>query len=88
MTTLFRIKRNKTGAWTYQSLIFFMALSSFSGCRAIKPYEKEHLLNPIMDDARVERLSAPYSKSVRRNERLANVGSAGSGSTSCPTCGG
>lgn len=88
MKALLKTKITKTGLWTYKSNIFLIALYAFSGCRAIKPYEKEYLLNPIMDDARVERLSAPYSRSVRRNERLANMGAAGGGSTSCPTCGG
>ena len=59
-----------------------------TGCRVIKPYEKEYLLHPIMDDARVERLSAPYGKSVRPNERLATAAGGGGASTSCPTCGG
>lgn len=58
-----------------------------SSCRAIRPYEKEYLVHPVMDDARVERVSAPYGKTRRSNERLAIAG-AGGGSTSCPTCGG
>jgi hypothetical protein len=58
-----------------------------SSCRAIKPYEKEYLVHPVMDDARVERVSAPYGKTKRANERLVIAG-AGGGSTSCPTCGG
>jgi hypothetical protein len=61
---------------------------SMASCRVIKPYEKEYLVHPIMDDARVERLSAPYGKSVRPNERLATAGAGGGSSTSCPTCGG
>lgn len=60
---------------------------AMSSCRAIKPYEKEYLVHPVMDDARVERVSAPYGKTKRANERLAIAG-AGGGSTSCPTCGG
>ena len=74
-------------SWRW-GVFLFIGLSALASCRAIKPYEKEFLLNPMMDDSRVERLSAPYSKSVRRNERLANAGGSGGGSTSCPTCGG
>ena len=70
------------------ALFLFLGLTFFAGCRAIKPYEKEYLVHPIMDDARVERLSAPYGKSVRPNERLAIAGAGGGSSTSCPTCGG
>ena len=71
-------------------LIFVAAgcLSCLAGCRSIKPYEKEYLLHPLMDDARVERLSAPYGKAVKPNERLATAGAGGGSSTSCPTCGG
>jgi hypothetical protein len=69
------------------SLVIFGVLANISSCRAIKPYEKEYLLNPVMDEARVERLSGPYGKSMRPNERLAS-GMGGSGSTACPTCGG
>lgn len=73
--------------------IFFMGvatftLAGFTSCRSIKPYEKEYLVHPIMDDASVERLSAPYGKTVRPNERLANAAGGSSSSTSCPTCGG
>ena len=58
----------------------------YSGCRAIKPYEKEYLLHPTMDDASVERLKGPFGQSKRSKERLSSLG--GQTSTSCPTCGG
>jgi hypothetical protein len=67
------------------SVLFVLSLAT--SCRTIKPYEKEYLLHPTMDDARVERLSAPYGKSIRPNERLASAAGGGS-SYSCPTCGG
>ena len=60
---------------------------NLSGCRSIRPYEKEYLLHPTMDDARVERLSGPYGKTTKPLERLASSSGGGS-STSCPTCGG
>ena len=65
----------------------FSLLTLATSCRTIKPYEKEYLLHPTMDDARVERLSAPYGKSIRPNERLASA-AGGASSYSCPTCGG
>jgi hypothetical protein len=71
----------------YLSFVAAFAVVATSSCRAIRPYEKEYLVHPVMDDARVERVSAPYGKTKRSNERLAIAG-AGGGSTSCPTCGG
>lgn len=59
----------------------------FSSCAVIKPYEKEYLLNPLMDDASVAKLEGGYVTKTRPNERLAAAGG-GSSSTSCPTCGG
>lgn len=58
-----------------------------SGCRTIRPFEKEYLLHPTMDDARVESLSGSYGKTMRPSERLAASGGGG-GSSACPTCGG
>jgi hypothetical protein len=69
------------------SISVFCVLASQSSCRTIKPYEKEYLLHPLMDDGAVAKLSAPYGQSIRPNERLASSGTAASG-TSCPTCGG
>lgn len=68
--------------------VFLIALSvlSLNGCRAIKPYEKEYLVHPTMDDASVERLKGPFGQSKRTKERLSASGA--QTSTSCPTCGG
>lgn len=66
--------------------IILGALVSLSSCAVIKPYEKEYLLSPLMDDASVSKLEGGYVSKTRPNERLAAGGS--SGSTSCPTCGG
>lgn len=68
--------------------MLLMVLALLSSCRAIKPYEKEYLVHPIMDEGRVARLSAPYGQSVRPKERLGLAGAASGASTSCPTCGG
>ncbi len=67
-------------------LTFTTALTSLLGCRSIKPYEKEYLVHPTMDDASVERLKGPYGQSRRTREKLSASGS--QSSTSCPTCGG
>jgi hypothetical protein len=79
----FRTLRGVCAALGIAILTLFFAV----GCRTIKPYEKEYLLHPTMDDARVDRLSAPYGKSIRPNERLA-VAAGGGSSYACPTCGG
>lgn len=73
-----------------QVCIIFAMLTGLvlaAGCRSIRPYEKEYLVHPTMDDSRVERLSGPYGKSIRPAERLGSLAGS-SGSTSCPTCGG
>ncbi len=69
-------------------LIVVMAsvVAATAGCRAIKPYEKEYLVHPLMDDASVERLKGPFGQSKRSKEKLSSLGS--QSSTSCPTCGG
>jgi hypothetical protein len=61
----------------------------FMGCRTIKPYEKEYLLHPLMDDVTTNRLDARMMNTAGLGvERL--TGTAGSNVTasSCPTCGG
>jgi hypothetical protein len=65
----------------------FLFVFLVTSCRTIKPYEKEYLLHPTMDDSRVGRVSAPYGQSIRPNERLA-VAAGGASSYACPTCGG
>ena len=59
------------------------------GCKTIKPYEKEYLLSPLMDDGPVARLAPKYAYSLLGDfEKLAAGSSGGAASTSCPTCGG
>lgn len=59
------------------------------GCQSVRPYEKEFLLHPLMDDAIVKRLDAPLMISQAQGlEKLGGgMGANGSG-TACPTCGG
>lgn len=70
------------------SVLLFTALAAVNifGCRSIKPYEKEYLVHPTMDDASVERLKGPFGQSKRSKEKLSASGA--QSSTSCPTCGG
>jgi hypothetical protein len=64
-----------------------MTLAAAS-CSAIRPYEKEFLLSPVMDEAEAGRLQPDFAKSnCNTYEKLAS-GAASSGGTSCPTCGG
>jgi hypothetical protein len=67
--------------------ILLLGILAMSACSVVKPYEKEYLLNPLMDDASVAKLQGNYVTKTRPNERLAAAGGS-SGSTSCPTCGG
>ena len=71
--------------FSYFLMSFFFL--SLAGCRAIRPYEKEYLVHPTMDDSRVEHLSGSYGQSMRPSERLSKASGGGS-SSSCPTCGG
>ncbi len=70
-------------AWILSTGILLL----FTSCTTIKPYEKEYLLHPLMDDQASSRLEGSYTTRTRPRERLAAVG-VSSGSTSCPTCGG
>ncbi|MEY4631009.1 MAG: hypothetical protein RIQ81_1129 [Pseudomonadota bacterium] len=65
-----------------------ITLFILSGCRTLKPYEKEHLLKPAMDDARLQSLEPVYARSTAAQfEKLAAGAAAGGGGSSCPTCG-
>lgn len=64
-----------------------IAMSSIS-CRALRPYEKEHLLKPSMDDARISILEPVFAKSAAAKfEKLADGSTSAGGGSSCPTCG-
>ena len=64
-------------------------VASLCGCETLKPYEKEYLLSPLMDDAGVAALTPAMNGSVQSSqEKLAAGAGGGGGSTSCPTCGG
>ncbi len=70
-------------------LLSVMMLSGIVGCVGVKPYEKEYLLNPIMDDEGLQSLNSDFRGSVISPfERLSSSGTGGAAGTSCPTCGG
>jgi hypothetical protein len=61
---------------------------SLSGCKTIKPWEKEYLLSPLMDDAALSQLGSPFRGAALGSfEKLASAGGGGGGAA-CPTCGG
>jgi hypothetical protein len=66
--------------------ILFLASTA---CQSIKPYEKEYLVHPLMDDGLVRRMDERLMMSQCQTvERLGNAVGTGIGGTSCPTCGG
>ena len=71
-----------------------MALTLFvaavaSGCAVLKPYEKEYLLNPAMDDDHLGGIDASLMISATTTyEKLGKGGSGAGGGSACPTCGG
>jgi hypothetical protein len=70
------------------SFHLLMALA-LAGCATIKPYEKEYLLNPVMDDGAVSSLTpGMLSLSCAEFEKLGTSGPGAGAATSCPTCGG
>lgn len=73
----------------FSGLIVCMVFSASStACRTLRPYEKEHLLKPSMDDARLQSLEPVFARSATAQfERLAAGSAAGGGGSSCPTCG-
>lgn len=59
------------------------------GCVGVRPYEKEYLLSPLMDDEALQSLNSDFRGGVIAPfERLSNVGTGGGAGSSCPTCGG
>jgi hypothetical protein len=60
-----------------------------SNCKTIKPYEKEYLLHPLMDEAMTSvLLPQTMSGQLSNYEKLSSSLTGGGGGSSCPTCGG
>ena len=69
-------------------LIAAALLFLVNACTTIKPYEKEYLLNPLMEDKMAGDLTPSMpSAGTATHEKFATGAVAGAGS-SCPTCGG
>jgi hypothetical protein len=66
-----------------------LATMAISSCATIKPYEKEYLVHPLMDDGFTGQINPQFAKNcVQRFEHLSSAGGSGQGAQSCPTCGG
>jgi hypothetical protein len=62
---------------------------TIASCQAVRPYEKEYLVHPLMDDDMARRLDARLMMSQGQMVEKLGGGVGGSGvGTSCPTCGG
>ena len=71
-----------------EALILF-CLIGMSSCKTIKPYEKEYLLSPLMDEATFSPVAFDYSsRMVSKVEKLSQGAASSLGGSSCPTCGG
>ncbi len=71
------------------TVLAMLAAAVLQGCETVKPYEKEYLLSPAMDDAAVSRLDAAVMSSAAQGyEKLGKGGPGAGGGSSCPTCGG
>lgn len=69
--------------------VYIIVFSTSTACQSIRPYEKEYLVHPLMDDGLVRRMGERLMMSqCQAVERLGNAMGGGIGGTSCPTCGG
>lgn len=71
-------------------IILLAAILGYSiGCTTIKPYEKEYLLHPLMDDQKISKVTPSMLPTVCSGyEKLAAGGQGAGAGSSCPTCGG
>jgi hypothetical protein len=70
-------------------IVSVLMLSGLSSCKTIKPYEKEYLLSPLMDEATFSPIGFDYSsRVVAKVEKLSQGSASSAGGSSCPTCGG
>ena len=64
------------------------ALMLATGCQSVKPYEKEYLVHPLMEDSYTGDFDSSLTgRTAGKMERM-KVGGGAGGSSSCPTCGG
>lgn len=74
--------------WMCIPIVLSMSLV-LANCVGVKPYEKEYLLSPLMDEAELQSLNSDFrGLCVAPFERLSGSGVGGAAGSSCPTCGG
>ena len=74
-----------------KTILLFIVLGavSLTSCKSIKPYEKEYLLSPLMDDGALSSFDSEFKVgALARYERVSSGAPSAGGATSCPTCGG
>ena len=60
-----------------------------AACATVKPYEKEFLLNKLMDDSYVDSLTPKlHQAALAKYEHLGAGKGSSQGAQACPTCGG
>jgi len=70
-------------------VVLLGGFSFLGSCRTIKPYEKEYLLSPLMDDTKFSPVAFDFSSRVLPSvEKLSASSASSSSGSSCPTCGG
>lgn len=58
-------------------------------CKTLKPYEKEFLLSPLMDDTELGFFQSQMPQAAQlRWEKLSAGSGVSAGTSSCPSCGG
>ena len=68
--------------------VYIALLFIFMSCTPLKPFEKEYLLGPLMEDSALTSLNSSFVSSIFPYFEKLSSGGTGSSSTSCPTCGG
>ncbi len=69
----------------FSIVILFLILGA---CAPLKPYEKEYLLDPTMDDQANTKLESISATLIQGKSERLGLGLNLGGGTSCPTCGG
>ena len=72
----------------FLNLLFLVAYATLWGCETVKPYEKEYLTSPLMNEATEAGLQPKSMAGASARLERSQAGAAGSGGESCPTCGG
>ena len=68
--------------------LMLVAAMALAGCETIKPYEKEYLLSPLMEDKAVAEMQPTLMPAASANFEKLSSGANTTTGTACPTCGG